>query len=196
MGCTKANTAESSLPAAHVLGICLFLLILTLVDIRQTTNTTLRGFPVAFISVSLSQRQVRTFVITTAWTGKYLSVASGLLIEKRPPKHYGASHRSVGQNILRAQRFWLFGFWNITEVSYSNGLNSGQVADGEIIKVLRQSQPSDLREGRKEKNKGSTAASMDRDNSHRLWACSDLFFWLQQVHMQIPFFVSWTWNAY
>lgn len=53
-------------------------------------------------------------------------------------------------------------------MSYSNGLNSGQVADGEIIKVLRQSQPSDLQEGRKEKDKGSTAASMDRDNAHRL----------------------------
>lgn len=101
MGCTKANTAESSFPAVHVLGICLF----ALEDIRQTTNTTLKGFPVAFISVSLSQRQVRIFVIITAWTGKYLSVASALLIEKRPPKHYGASHRSVGQSILRAQRF-------------------------------------------------------------------------------------------
>lgn len=59
-------------------------------------------------------------------------------------------------------------FLNIIEVSYSDGLNSGQVADGEIIKVLRQCQPSDLQEGRKEKNGGSTAASMDRDNSHRL----------------------------
>lgn len=172
MDCTKANTAERSLPAAHVLGICLF-------DFRRhqaNDKHDAQGFSCGF--------HFSEFVIKAGENlchqhclDRQISLCGKCSSnwETAPEALWGISQICGSEHIESTKVLLVCLFLNIIEVSYSDGLNSGQVADGEIIKVLRQCQPSDLQEGRKEKNGGSTAASMDRDNSHRLWACSDLF---------------------
>lgn len=103
-------------------------------------------------------------------------VATSLLIKKLPQNPCGASQEPRGSEHINSTKFHsdLLCFGNFTKASYSNGLNSGQVEDGKIIKIPRQRQPSDLQGGRKEKDEGPKAADMHINSFWGLWACSDL----------------------